>query len=127
MLIKPLDFGIILPAFAVVAASFFFAYSGASSQSSISIKGENSEWIFPLDAEETVTIPGPLGDSVVEIHDGSVRFLASPCANQTCVASGSIDSQGQWAACLPNKVMLVIAPEKHNSVRDDNNIDASTW
>jgi hypothetical protein len=127
MLIKPFDFGIIIPALGAVIASFIFAYSGASAQSGITVKGERNEWVFPPDASETVTVPGPLGNTLIEIHEGRARFLSSPCANQTCVAMGAVDSQGEWAACLPNKVMLYIAPEKRGSAADERDVDAAAW
>jgi hypothetical protein len=108
MLVKLFDFGILIPALAAVIASFFLAYSGAENQSLISLKGESGEWVFPLDADETVTVSGPLGDTVIQIRKGAAHFVSSPCANQTCVTSGAVRSHGQWAACLPNKVMLYI-------------------
>ena len=126
MLIKPLDFGIIIPALCAVIGSFFFAYSGVSSQSGITIKGENSEWAFPLDASETISVPGPQGDSIIEIHGSSARFISSPCANQTCVTTGAISLPGQWAACLPNKALLYIAPGK-SSALDNRDVDAAVW
>jgi hypothetical protein len=130
MLVKLFDFGILIPALAVVIASFFFAYSGAENQPLISLKGEDGEWVFPLDADETVTVRGPLGDTVIEIRKGAARFVSSPCANQTCVMTGAVHSHGQWAACLPNKVMLYIeanAAGKKQKRSDDGDIDAVVW
>ena len=129
MLIKPLDFGILVPALAAVIASFFFAYSGTKNQSLINLKGENGEWVFPLDAAETITVSGPLGDTVVEIQNGAAYFVSSPCANQSCVAAGSLHSPGQWAACLPNKVMLYIEGNSSakESSRKPEDVDAAAW
>jgi hypothetical protein len=72
------------------------------------IQGSSGVWVFPLDAEETITVPGLLGDTVVEIRDHRAHVLSSPCDNQTCVAAGHIDSDGQWVACLPNNVFVMI-------------------
>lgn len=130
MLIKPFDFGIIISGLAVVIASFFFADIGVSSQSGITIKGENGEWIFPLNADETVHVSGPLGETVIEIHDGKAGFLSSPCVNQTCIAAGTIDSQGQWAACLPNRVLLSITGENSGgsgAANENDDVDAAAW
>jgi hypothetical protein len=127
MLIKPLDFCVIIPALAAVSGSFFFAYGGASAQSGVTIKGEAAEWVFPLDADETVTVSGPLGDTIIEIRDNRARVLSSPCVNQTCVAAGAIDSPGQWAACLPNKVLLTIAPAPNSRSPDIRDVDAAAW
>ena len=126
MPIKIQDLVIIIPALALVITSFFTAYSGKAVQSNVNIKAENKEWIFPLDADEILTVRGPLGDTVLEIHNKKARILSSPCANQTCVTSGAIDSQGQWSACLPNRVMLQIAPAHGKNIQETQ-IDAATW
>jgi hypothetical protein len=130
MLVKLFDFGILIPALAAVIASFFLAYSSVENQSLISLKGESGEWVFPLDADETVTVPGPLGDTVIEIRRGAARFVSSPCANQSCVTTGAVHSHGQWAACLPNKVMLYIetnAAAKKQKLGNDGDVDAAVW
>ena len=95
MPIKPLDFAIMIPALAIVAASFIFAYAGAAYQSGISIKAEGGEWMYPTDTTETITVSGPLGDTVIGIDNSRARVLSSPCSNQICVTSGAIASHGQ--------------------------------
>ena len=132
MLIKPVDIGIILIALAGVIASFVFAYGGTDSPAGIIIKSENGEWIYPLDAAETVTVPGALGDTIVEIQNSSARVLSSPCKNQTCVAAGAVFSHGQWTACLPNKVMIYIESSssqkpKRTKAGANKNVDATSW
>ena len=124
-----MDYGIILPALALVIASFFFAYKGSPARSGIAVKAEQGEWVFPPDAKETIRVQGPLGETIIEIQNNKGRIISSPCANQTCVSSGEVHSQGQWAACLPNKVMLYIAGEKKASVlnKDAADVDASSW
>ncbi|MDR0495411.1 MAG: NusG domain II-containing protein [Treponema sp.] len=119
MLLKPLDFGVASCALAALIASFVWAYSGADERGVINLKGENGEWVFPLDAVETVAVSGPLGDTLVEIQGGKARIVSSPCVNKSCVASGSVHAPGQWAACLPNRVMLYIG--------DDDDVDAAVW
>ncbi|MCL2880389.1 MAG: NusG domain II-containing protein [Treponema sp.] len=125
MPVKAADIGIISAALVLVIASFFYAYGGSHAQAAVFIKGEQGEWVYPLGSEETIQVSGPLGVSVIEIHDHTVRFLSSPCANQTCVARGVIDSPGQWAACLPNRVMLSISAGKPGAA--DGAVDAASW
>jgi hypothetical protein len=74
--------------------------------------GPAQQWIYPLDAEATVRIPGPLGETVVEIEDGSVRVISSPCPEKICVKTGRISKPGQWIACLPNRVFISIQGRK---------------
>jgi hypothetical protein len=122
MLLKPFDAGIILFALVAVAASFFMTFSGSNGSSLVNVQGEKGLWVFPVDAVESVVVSGPLGDTVVEIAGGFARIMSSPCLNQTCVSAGSIHAQGQWAACLPNRVMMYIDEGK-----TDNNVDAAAW
>ena len=122
MLLKPFDFGIFLCAIAAVAASFFLTYSGSNGSGLVNVSGRNGQWVFPIDAAETIVVSGPLGDTVVEIGGGSARITSSPCLNQTCVSAGRVHLPGQWTACLPNRVMLYIDEGKKN-----NNVDAAAW
>jgi len=122
MLLKPFDFGVVLCALAAVAASFFLTYSGVNETGLVNVRGEKGLWVFPVDSYESITVSGPLGDTVVEIAGGAARITSSPCLNQTCVISGSIHVQGQWIACLPNRVMMYI-----DEGGKDSDVDASAW
>jgi hypothetical protein len=84
------------------------------------IRGQDSQWYFPVDAEETVVVKGPLGDTVIKIEDKRARVESSPCANKTCITTGAVSAHGQWAACLPNKVLLLIEGK-------DDDIDTVSW
>jgi hypothetical protein len=70
------------------------------------------QWIYPLEAEATVRVPGPLGETVVEIKDGAVRVVSSPCPEKICIKTGRISKPGQWIACLPNRVFISIRGRK---------------
>jgi len=122
MLLKPFDFGIAIPLLGAVIASFLGAYSDVGGRGTVNLKSENGEWVFPLDAVETISVSGPLGDTVIEINGHGARIVSSPCLNQTCVASGAVHAPGQWAACLPNRVMLYVGESK-----ETNNVDAAVW
>jgi len=122
MLLKPFDIGIVLCALAATASSFFLTFSGSTGSGLVNVRGEGGQWVFPLDAAESVVVSGPLGDTVVEIGGGAARITSSPCLNQTCVSAGRIHSSGQWIACLPNRVMLIIDEGGQN-----NDVDASAW
>jgi hypothetical protein len=66
------------------------------------------QWIYPLDAEATLRVPGPLGETVVVMGDGGVQVVSSPCPEKICVKTGKISKPGQWIACLPNRVFISI-------------------
>lgn len=109
----------------VTAASALSVYAsafGGGGEENVVIEGDGRTWVYPLDAEETVKVHGPLGDTVVEIHDGQARVIESPCKNQVCVAAGHIHTPNQWVACLPNAVFVRIEGKSHVEAPD-----ASTW
>jgi len=118
--VKIFDFFII----AVVAGLTFFAaymaYIKPQEKSEFLIRGQDREWTFPFDANEEIVVSGPIGDTIVRLKDGRAWVESSPCENQTCVASGTIFKQGQWASCLPNHVLVII----HGSEEDDVDIIA---
>lgn len=127
MLFKPLDIGIMFFTLAAVIASFFAVYAGTGGHSAIILKGDNAEWVFPLNADEEITVSGPLGVTHVAISGGRAQILSSPCMNQSCVASGAVQSPGQWAACLPNHVMLYIGDADPARAESGDDIDAAAW
>jgi len=57
---------------------------------------------------QDLKVPGPLGHSHIQVRDGQVRFVDSPCPNKICVHTGWLNQGGEVAICLPNKVSLQI-------------------
>ena len=117
------DIVIILLAITLTGFSAFVVYARPRETVRVVIQGANERWIFPLDAEETVSVDGPLGNTVVRIHGREAWVESSPCANQTCVASGRANSRGSWAACLPNNVFFIIEGIDENR----NKPDSTAW
>ena len=107
--LKILDLVIILLAIGLTGASTFAAYIKPKNTTEVLIQGANQQqWIFPLDAEETIDVKGPLGTTVVRIHGNEAWVETSPCVNQICVEMGHAKAKGDWVACLPNNVFLII-------------------
>ncbi len=122
MRLKPLDIVIAIAAAGLVAFSAVSAYGTGGGQASAVLKGRGGEWVYPLGADRELRVAGPLGDTVVEIRDKKVFIEDSPCPNKTCIAAGSIDSPGEWLACLPNQVFVSIEGR-----RADGGVDASVY
>ena len=68
-------------------------------------------------------------NSVIEYHrqsfgivNGKAAIVASPCSGQTCVAAGALHKNGQWTACLPNRVFILI-----EGAEGEDAIDAVSW
>ena len=91
---------------AVVAAFSARAYTGRSGTGDISIEASGARWIYPLGVEKELSIPGPLGDTIVVIRNGKAFVQDSPCRDKTCVRMPPISRPGEWIACLPNRVFV---------------------
>jgi hypothetical protein len=50
--------------------------------------------------------PGPLGTTRVEVREGRVRVIASPCPLKICVKAGWIERAGEMVVCLPNEIVV---------------------
>ena len=120
--VKLPDIVIILLALALTGFSAFSVYVKPRDTSHVMIQGMSQTWVFPLSAEETVSVPGPLGTTVVRIHENRAWVESSPCENQTCVGMGHIWLQGAWVACLPNNVFLMIEGSD-----EQGNLDSIAW
>jgi hypothetical protein len=123
MRLRVLDAAIIAASAALVAASAAWAYAPGSGEARAVVKGRGGEWIYPLDEDREVRVEGPLGDTLIRIEAGAARIEDSPCPNKTCVATGAIARPGQWAACLPNGVLLRV----EGGGAADGGVDASAY
>jgi hypothetical protein len=127
-MLRPFDFVITALALAVTVFFSVRIYSGPVRQEELIVKGPGGSWVFPLDAEERIEAPGPLGTTVVEIRGGQARVVASPCTNQLCVSAGAIRRRGQWIACLPNSVLVTVeGREDRSGVSGGEDFDAAAW
>ncbi len=106
--LKGLDLAALAAALAVIALVSVRAYGLRSGAAVVHLKAPGGEWVFPLDQDRTLSVRGPLGDTVVELRGGQARVLSSPCTEKICVRTGAIARPGQWIACLPNRVFLDI-------------------
>jgi hypothetical protein len=68
-----------------------------------------------LRLDRTVTVPGPLGDTRVEIRAGQVRVAADPSPRQLCVRQGWL-APGSSAVCLPNRVSVERGHSGYDSI-----------
>lgn len=58
--------------------------------------------------EQTITV----NHTTITVRDGAVFFAGSDCPDGVCVRTGVLDSAGDSAACVPNRVAITIRGEK---------------
>lgn len=63
---------------------------------------------YPAWQDREVRVSGPLGETVLQIQDGRVRVLASPCAQKICLRAGWLELAGAATACVPNRVSVAL-------------------
>ena len=120
--IKAADILIILAAIALTGFSAFSVYMKPRNTVQVLIESHTQKWIFPLDAEETIPVEGPLGSTIVRIHNNQAWVESSPCENKICVAAGHLHERGEFAACLPNNVLVMIEGSD-----DIEKLDGAAW
>ena len=114
--LKPGDWLVLIFSIGIVFALVFHSVGGSGSELRVYIEGSTDSWIYPLDAEVELAVKGPLGETHIHIHDGSVRVSDSPCEEKICMAAGAISSPGSFIACLPNRVLIRIVGQEEGGV-----------
>ena len=76
-------------------------------------QGNNIIGTYDLNQTRELHIKGPIGESIIIINQGKVRFKQSPCHNQYCVHQGWLSHAGEVAICLPNQVSLQLLGAKN--------------
>jgi hypothetical protein len=120
---KPYDYVVIIIGVLVIIAFVRVAAEQGGPAALVQVRSDAGDMIYSLQQNQIVTVPGPLGDTTIEISGGTVRFLDSPCRDKICITSGVLERAGQWAACLPNRVFVTVSV----AAGDELEIDGSTF
>ena len=59
--------------------------------------------------DQILEIDGYLGSSTLEIKQGRVRFIDSPCSHKQCILRGWVQATGDTVVCLPNRVSVTVS------------------
>ncbi len=83
--------------------------SRAGEESVVRVTGDGGfERVLGLTVDDTLTVAGPLGDTVIEVRGGEARVVSSPCPQKLCVKMGSAGEPGESAVCVPNRVVVTV-------------------
>ena len=115
--IKILDILILAAALVVTAAALRISYkSGGKGHTQLLVQTPDGVYAYDMAKDRIIEAKGELGISRIEIASEKARFLESPCRNKTCVQCAPISRQGEWIACLPNKVFIHIETDSSGGV-----------
>ena len=81
-------------------------YTGNTETLNLYIETTTGYWIYPFDSNLNITVNGPVGETDIRISDGKASITASGCRDKLCVHTGELSRHGEWAACLPNRVII---------------------
>ncbi len=59
-----------------------------------------------LHHSQQIPVQGHLGESLIEVAEGGIRFIASTCRHKQCIHAGWLTADGDFVACLPNQVSI---------------------
>jgi len=114
--LKPLDWVILLFSVALTVGLTTLLIVESGGEPSLVVETPEGAFLYPLDEDRVLDFEGPLGTTRLFIRDGHVGFESSPCTNQICVLAGTVETPGEWNACLPNRVfarvMGKVTPEE---------------
>lgn len=89
----------------------YWGQGGLSAQAAIYVGGRFWSKV-DLYQPQQLEIKGKLGVSRLQIEDGKIRFISSPCSTQQCVHQGWIHVGGESVTCLPNGISVqVLSPD----------------
>jgi len=102
---------IIVTVLVLILPWLYVSFWGSGSQGEVARiqVGEQSPTLIPLQIAKTYTFKGPLGNSIIEVNNGHIRFIKSPCNGKQCIHSGWLGKDGDFAACLPNLISITIS------------------
>ncbi len=96
----------------VTAWSFALLWHTDRAEKAIVRSGGKIVGEFPLAQDRTIPVQGPLGVSLIAIHQRRARVAQDPSPRQYCVKQGWLARQGEMAVCLPNQVSVELAGSK---------------
>lgn len=108
LFLKPADilFGAI--SVVLITVSFLMLSDIGGSEARAVIKVKDSEYVYPLDQNRDIVLEGVLGEAHLTVKDNHIQFVNSPCRDKICIHMGEAAVQGDYLACLPNRVIVTV-------------------
>ena len=100
----------LLGALLLVAAgiALFYLLRPAGARAIVTINGAESQEI-DLSKDGIYQIEGAALPVTLEVCEGKIRFINSQCPDHLCEGFGYLDSEGEYAICMPAGVAVTIA------------------
>ncbi len=77
----------------------------------ISVEGKTLGF-YPLNKDRVIKAKGPIGTTVITIHNGQAAITAAPCPHKFCQRMGPIPRHGDVMVCIPNRIIVEVKRRK---------------
>lgn len=95
---------LLIPFFIFTISYFYFN----SNKKYLSVLDKEKEKDYSLFENRIIIAKGENSDVKIEINNGKARIIESNCKEKLCIKKGWISNIGEYSACLPNRVFIVI-------------------
>jgi hypothetical protein len=110
--IKPGDWLFVLLGSACVIVLTLRIWSGDLAELAVIRSGGKVFRVVSLSNDQTISVPGPLGLSIISIEKRRARISSDPSPRQYCVRQGWLQQAGEIALCLPNQVSVELTGKR---------------
>lgn len=117
---KGLKQNLLFAAVILAAAALLFAlrgwrsarYGGVPVYAQLTYGEDNTVMELSLEQDGRYDVDTGLYTIHLEVRDGAVGFVDSPCPDHICEHYGFLSQADQQAVCLPAKAVLMIVPKE---------------
>lgn len=106
---KLADVAVFLFSVSLIVTSFLYFWQTTSASYAVIKSPQHESLQVSLNKNQTYNIQGSLGASAIEVNQGKIRFISSPCQNKFCIQHGWQQHHGDLTACLPNRISIQLA------------------
>lgn len=105
---------VVLSLVGVAANSLLPAFRQEAAHAVVRVGGEVVRNIDLTDksVHHKIQIEGPLGVSVLQVQDGNLRMISSPCPDKLCIKQGWVHKPGAALVCVPNEISVAVEGEQ---------------
>jgi len=115
---KPADFLFLALSVILIALSLIALSGNSSGETAMAvIKVKDAEYIYPLNQPRELEFMGAIEKAHLVIHDGCIEFVESPCRDKICIHMGQARKEGDFLACLPNRIIVTVEGGKSDTDR----------
>lgn len=90
----------------LIVVSYFYFWQTDPARYAIIKTPQQETLLVDLNIPQKHQVQGSLGVSTLEVKQGQIRFISSPCKNKICIQSGWHQHGGSLSACVPNRISV---------------------